>query len=282
MPGRSILLFSCAALLCAAAAPGCSLLHRSSAAGGDPTVIRPAKLHELQDDNRERLAGPDSPRHERHTYLGVDVTDDPAYVAIARVLWGIPKRLIHFATGDTPAKDVGKMEDSRSPDKRREGILDLATEYRFARHEPYTKRYSQIGARDGEPLVRAAAIRALNHSRSHLGDPVFTAAIDDTDPAVRLEAAKALANVPAEAAVPRLIDHLQKDDNRDVRIACADALRSFKTLDVARALAAVLNDRDFGVSWQARKSLNLMTGRDFRYDEGAWLGFVSGAKRPFI
>jgi HEAT repeat protein len=210
------------------------------------------------------------------------VTYDPPLIAVGRVLWAIPKHLINFASGDTPSKLVAMMEDSKSSDQRRKGILELASEYRFARHEPYTKRYSQIAGRDEQSSVRAAALRALNHSRSKLGDAAFVASLDDADALVRLEAAKGLANVPVEAAIPKLIEHVQKDESKDVRIACADALRNFKTLDVARALAGVLGDRDFGVSWQARKSLNLMTGRDFRYDEGAWLDYVSKATKPFV
>ena len=72
------------------------------------------------------------------------------------------------------------------------------------------------------------------------------------------------------------------DEAKDVRIAAADALRLHKTLDVARALMSVLNDREFGAAWQARQSLILMTGRDFRYDESAWLDYLSKAKNPFI
>jgi hypothetical protein len=37
-----------------------------------------------------------------------------------------------------------------------------------------------------------------------------------------------------------------------------------------------VNDRDFSVAWQARRSLVYMTNKDFRYDEGGWLGYFSG------
>jgi hypothetical protein len=39
----------------------------------------------------------------------------------------------------------------------------------------------------------------------------------------------------------------------------------------------VLNDDDFGVSWQARQSLELLTGQDFRYDPKAWLNYLAVA-----
>ena len=68
---------------------------------------------------------------------------------------------------------------------------------------------------------------------------------------------------------------------RDVRIACADALREYKQSDVAQSLIRVLSDRDFGVAWQARRSLNLMTANDFRYDQTAWLKYLTGTEKPF-
>jgi hypothetical protein len=275
---RRIVIWSCAAAAALLAAPGCSYLHREPA---NPTVLPPAKVRELVQADRERLAGPDSPRHQSHTFFGVDVTGESPWMAIGHVLWAVPQRLINFATGETPVKYATMMENTRSPDARREGVLKLA-DYPFGRKDPYVKRYDQIAGRDGDYLVRAAAIRALNRSRSRQGGDVYLAAMDDAEPAVRLEAAKALANVPIDAAAPKLIAHLQRDPSKDVRIACADALRNVKTLDSARALMSVLNDREFGVSWQARRSLILMTGHDYRYDESAWLDYVAKAGTPFI
>jgi HEAT repeat protein len=98
---------------------------------------------------------------------------------------------------------------------------------------------------------------------------------------VRLEAAKALANVPDERAIAPLIKRLDNaEESVDVRIAAADALRNFRTPLAAQALVRVLRDRDFAVSWQARKGLKLMTGRDYRYDQAAWLTYLS-EEAPF-
>lgn len=265
--------FSCLTLL---AIQGCASQKWESPS----TVVPPAKLRELVRQDEARLAGIDSPRHQSHTYFGVDVSGENPLAAIGHVIWSGPARLLRFTSGETPVKWATEMEDTHSPDNRREGIVNLA-ENRFARKDPYTKRYEQIGKSDPEYLVRGAAMRALNYSRSREGTELFVAGLDDGEALVRVEAAKALANVPVEKAVPQLIAHLQKDESRDVRIACADALRNYKTIDVARALSAVMTDRDFGVSWQARESLRLMTGHDFRYDEGAWLGYLARESKPF-
>ena len=97
---------------------------------------------------------------------------------------------------------------------------------------------------------------------------------------MRLEAAKALANIPdpnASAPLLKLVD--SAPEPRDVRIAAADALRHYRQLDVARTLVNTLNGRDFSVAWQARKSLTRMTGSDYAYDETAWLNYLTGPDR---
>ena len=73
----------------------------------------------------------------------------------------------------------------------------------------------------------------------------------------------------------------QQQESRDVRVACADALRNFPTKDVARALTDALRDRQFETAWQARKSLVLMTGHDNQYDQAKWRDYFAKTDRPF-
>ena len=168
-----------------------------------------------------------------------------------------------------------------NPDQQREAIFKLA-DRKFGRQDPYRKHYGQLAESDADFTVRAAAIRALNRARDHQDVPVYIKAMDDANELVRLEAAKALANIPDERAVPVLIKHLDRvAESRDVRIAAADALRNFHSGDAAQALIRVLQDRDFGVSWQARRSLNLLTGQDYRYNQSAWLAYVTSTTKPF-
>jgi HEAT repeat protein len=126
------------------------------------------------------------------------------------------------------------------------------------------------------------AIRALNRARDKGSVPAMVEALNDKSELVRLEAAKGLANIPDESAIIALIRRVQDaQETTDVRIAAADALRSFRKPEVAQALIGVLRDRNFGVAWQARQSLLLMTGKDFHYDRAAWLGYLSGTQKPF-
>jgi hypothetical protein len=191
------------------------------------------------------------------------------------------KNLVDIFSGDTALKAARMMEDEKFPDERRKGINKLVSRD-YGRRDPYTKRYAQIASADPDWLVRATAIRALNRSRYEPATPVFIKALSDESALVRLEAAKALANVPDPASAPELVRLVNNaGEDRDVRIAAADALKHYKTLDVARSLAGQLMGKDFGVAWQSRQSLAQLTGRDLKYDESAWLGYLTGPGKPF-
>jgi len=180
--------------------------------------------------------------------------------------------------GETPRKWVRQMEDPDFPDERREGITKLVSRD-FAKRPPYTTRYAQIAQLDQDYTVRAAAIRALNRSRDASATPTFIRALGDKSDLVRLEAAKALSNIPDPAAIKELLRVLQNPaENKDVRIAAADALRHYHDTTVARTLAGTLGAREFGIAWQARRSLRTITHEDFHYDETAWLQYLTTAK----
>ncbi|MFG2964480.1 fumarate reductase/succinate dehydrogenase flavoprotein subunit [Streptomyces sp. NPDC048288] len=70
-----------------------------------------------------------------------------------------------------------------------------------------------------DPVVRAAALDVLRALR--LGDPgLFAASLSDADPAVRIEAVRALVSVDAAAALARAV----ADPSREVRVTVAKAL----------------------------------------------------------
>ena len=47
-------------------------------------------------------------------------------------------------------------------------------------------------------------------------------------------------------------------EQKDVRIAAAEALRHYRQINVARVLAGTLVGRDFGIAWQSRWSLRIL------------------------
>ena len=186
----------------------------------------------------------------------------------------------------TTDQAIKLMDDPSSADNRRQGIAYLVTHDPAAVAPPYPRHYQRLAKSDPDYTVRAMAIRALNVCRDRSATPIFIAALADENEPVRLEAAKALANVPDPAAVPGLLAALRGErhlligdrdavvpEAPDVRIAAADALRQYPTLNVERTLVGFLNDQ-FALAWQSRQSLVALTGQDLRYDEVAWLRYL--------
>ena len=215
-------------------------------------------------------------------------TDTPSPEGF-RDLWDV-------LTDNTAKRNVLRMEDTADADERWMGI-EFLVDHTYGRKPPYTTRYAQVATTDPDHVVRAYAVRALNRSRDAAAVDAFIAALDDEHPMVRLEAAKALGNVPDSRAVPALLRHLGptitpppdgadtarpalREETMDVRVAVAKALRHYRSADVARALVDALDERDFAVAYYARTSLQEITGADHAYDEAAWLAYLTGPGKP--
>jgi len=181
----------------------------------------------------------------------------------------------------TRTHDAEAMADKQNPDHRREGIMGLV-DRPYGEVSPYTVAYAAI-VRDTsqEYLVRAAALRALNRSRASEFQPLYLEQLADSNEVVRLEACKALNRMPDQKAVPTLMQLAARpEENKDVRIAAAEALRHYKRLDVARALIPLLSEKEFGIAWQARRSLQDITHQKLGYDEAKWLQYLSHPDKP--
>ena len=194
----------------------------------------------------------------------------------------------------TPEQALQLMNNPTRADARREGIAALVTRWDFGKKPPYPHLYQQIAQHDPDPIVRAMAIRALNICRDSSATKIFITGLGDENEQIRLESAKALANIPDPDSIHPLLDRLAGTrtimtpdghrqvvaESKDIRIAAADALRQYRTVDVARSLISYLNEQDFGVAWQSRQSLIRLTGQDLHYDEAAWLQYIVGPGKP--
>jgi hypothetical protein len=225
---------------------------------------------------------------ERGYRVGNDKGGAVLYSALGMGIGGVgylffelPRQAISYTAGDTPARSFRQVLADKSPDLRRRGINGLLR-WDFAQQGPYVRLFRQIAQNDTDPYVRSIALRALNRARDPEARPLFIEALADPNELVRLEAAKALVNLPDPAAAEALIRLVTKaDEDRDVRIAAAEALHHHKRIEVARALIPRLNEQDFSVAWQARRSLRRLTGRDFFFNEAAWLEYIAGPDKPF-
>jgi hypothetical protein len=250
-------------------AGGCgSSIHDTKGEG----PVDPGLYHDAVAENQQRLAGED----HRLTPLYLS----PMQAVGAGYDKAIGDPFSHFwdyITKDTAGIAARKAVDAYSADNRIAGTLRLA-DFQYARlGHPEWKGFA-ISANDPDYAVAAAGLRALNRCRATGYTSLFLIKLEDNEPLVRLEAADALSNIPDPAAIEALKTHLEIDISVDVRISCADALRNYKTIEVAKTLVNQLDDKNFGVAWQSRQSLALITGQDFRYDQSAWLTYLTQAK----
>lgn len=255
MSRRAIVLL----LLAASSSGGCTLY---SVHAQDGTDAMPLELRSSS-DRRRPAVGIDAQR----------ATTQPADGVLTR-LNAAKNAVVDWFNLD---EFKGAAFDLASPDayRRREAIETVVTRS-YGREEPYTRVYRTAAQFDPDGLVRATAVRAINRSRDGTAGTVLVAALSDGEPQVRLEAAKALANLPTpEAEAPLRTLAQSADADLDARIAALDALRHYKSLDTQRALVAQLGGENFALAWQARRSLFLQTDADYRYDESAWLTFLT-------
>lgn len=250
---------------------GCGSSIPDSTAPGpvDPGLHTDATL-----DNQQRLAGEDV------RVIPLYKTPLEAIGVGLDSLIGEPiAHFFDYITHDSAAYAARKMADTKHPDVQREGMLRLA-DFSFARRGIYVKGYAILARNGSDFTLRAAGLRTLNRCRAKGYTVLFMESLNDEQPLVKLEAADALANIPDPAAVPLLIIHMGADaePSLDVRVACAEALRNYRTAEAMHALVDELDDSEFSVAWQARQSLELLTGQDYRYDSRAWLNYLAAAR----
>lgn len=169
----------------------------------------------------------------------------------------------------TPAELVAMAFDPDDADRRRQGVTELSSKS-WGLQEPYLNGYATMLHADDDALVRSAAARALGKAGEvkYLSDVV--AALEDSSPAVRWDAAVALDSLIGHEAITPLCKHAVDDEALDVRASCARALRHYSDLPVVAALKQCLRDRDFSVRYQAKASLTTIMGVELGYEPDAW------------
>ena len=174
----------------------------------------------------------------------------------------------------TSPRDAALMAvDQYNPDNRRQGITLLANSD-FGGGEEYLSMYRDYVAEDRDPLVRAAAIKAL--ARFGSADDAKLIAMwlsksNTESTQVRRAAATALQRLHNKNVVPILLRSLRdQDEQNQVRMAVATALGQYPENQVFVGLIAALQANDLAINQAASESLCMLTGQVFGTDWDAW------------
>lgn len=188
-------------------------------------------------------------------------------------------RMMQKFAGPSPSQLVAWAFDPNDPDRRRMGVVGLSSKS-WGLREPYLKGYAALVKTDKDPLVRAAAVRALGKAKDPNYAPDVTRALLDTNVSVRQDAATALDSVYDDTSAEPLRNGAVNDVDQDVRAKSCRALRHHRDIAVARTLVICLSDKAFSVRHQAHGSLTELVGKDLGYDQEDWASVTSGRALP--
>ena len=183
--------------------------------------------------------------------------------------------------GPSPTEAADMALDPYDPDRRFRGIQLLANSD-FGGQEPYVALYID-GLDDQDAGVRWASVAAIGRH----GDPEHVELIVDhlTDPdvGVRTEAARALQRLHNDIAVPALMAATDPANESEpaVRAEAANALGQYAEQRVVQALIARLSDPSLSVNHNTLESLQTLTGQNFGLDQRAWVAWVDETEDVF-
>ena len=171
--------------------------------------------------------------------------------------------------------------DFNDPGLQRRGVV-LLSNAAFGGERPYLELYGTLTQESPDPLVRAAAIRALGRWGSPADAPIIADQLGSEFTPVRLEAAIALQRIHEPSVVDRIWRRLvDETENESVRIELAIALGQYPTDSAFQALCLALDERSLALNLAAADSLRVMTGHDFGLDGPAWLSWYGSTTAAF-
>ncbi len=200
----------------------------------------------------------------------------------------------------TPQQYMLIAVSEKDPDLRRKAVAKVADSDQLDT-EWAIKGMTAIALLEDDPQTRCVAIRALGR----IDDPRALQTLlkvlnhEDYPPAqvrppvavCRWDAATVLADLAISGKVPddqrdavrkTLLKLLERDTDRNVRVAAARGLAAFRDVDVVRALIDALEDEDFAVCWQCEDSLRKLTGCSNDAEAYAWRAWLEKhADDPF-
>lgn len=179
----------------------------------------------------------------------------------------------------TPYEAAIWAADFNTPGRQRQGVV-LLSNADFGGEEAYLDLYRTLIEDSSDPLVRAAAVRALGRWGDSKDARLIADQLTNKSDQVRLESAIALQRIhetPIEDRIWRRL--IMPDEEESIRIELAIALGQYDSDASFQALCLALDDRSLAINLAAADSLRVMTGRDFGLDGPTWLSWYRGIRR---
>jgi len=166
-----------------------------------------------------------------------------------------------------------------SPAERVEMLREMGKKAGWAKPEEQERIATELAAAfqdEPDPLIRLEIVRAIGRCRTPAADSVLDAALNDSEPDVRMVACRAWGDRGGPEAAAKLSEMLRSDVDLDVRLTAAQALGETADPNAVAALGEALEDRDPAMQYQAVQSLRNVTGEDLGSDVNQWRHYVKG------
>ena len=190
-----------------------------------------------------------------------------------RVLLSVVVCAVLAGCGSGVKKWEQRITSEPNADVRREHIVKMMSEW-GGKSDEAVGLYAMLAKTDADPTVRSAAVRGLGESKNTSAvQPLADVLDNETDEFIRRDAAVSLGKVRGPEAVKPLLGHLRSDPEDAVRAACARSLGEYEYPGVTQGLVAALLAEDFSVVYEARQSLEKLTGEKFQ-TSGEWQNWL--------
>ena len=204
-------------------------------------------------------------------------------------LWGLAALLIAGCSADNPFSHLSLINPATRKQwaedeshgttfyARMSTLNELEGEvsrYSDAEKQKTAQQLNSLVREEGNPLLRAQAVRVLgrlNHPTAEMG---LNMAEADADPTVRQAVCEIRGDQRNRAGLQALARILHNDSDVDVRMSAARQLRNYRDTESYRALGAALDDTDPAMQRLAVESLRVASGRDLGNDLTAWRQFA--------
>lgn len=159
-------------------------------------------------------------------------------------------------------RQLAKAAPKLPPEQQEQASLELA---RFL-------------SKEREPTTRGYILRTLAAFPTKRAEDMLHAGLRDGDQDVRVVCCEAWAQRGGPQAVHVLSEVLSADTDPDVRLAAARGLGHLKDEKGIGALGLALDDANPAMQWRAVQSLREITGKDFKTIQ-QWRAYAQGEKR---